>query len=366
MKVEIITLHRITNFGSLLQTYATQRYIEKLGYQTEVIDFVPEGISFKRSVWPKGGKVWKKIIKFIPLLICNMAQFHMCNTFLKKYIHLSEKRYHRYEEIENDVPQADIYLSGSDQVWNTQNNNPQNDLKAYYLCFVPERVKKIAYAGSFGRTEFSIQERTTICEWLSRYYAISTREDTGVEILKSMGLDGQHVVDPTLLLSAKEWHEFCEKKAPIQGYVFVYNLNRNKLLETIAIRVAKQKGLRIVNFADTFEFIKGAENRINNSVMDFLNYISHADIVITDSFHGTAFSLNFERQFICVAAPKYNCRLESVLRLTGLLEKRMVYSEEQAMEVAKQEIDYEIIRKRLDEARDKSKNFLKRTLEERK
>lgn len=366
MKIEIITLHRITNFGSLLQTYATQHYIEKLGYKAEVLDFVPEGISFKRGIWPKGGSVWKKTIKFIPLFLCNVAQFHMCNTFLKKNIHLSKKRYKSYEELVKDIPRADIYLSGSDQVWNTQNNNPTNDLQAYYLCFVPNDVRKIAYAGSFGKTEFTEEEKNKIHRWLCRYQAISVREDTAVETLKDLGVVGQHVVDPTLLLSAEEWAKFCNKKAPNSGYVFVYNLNRNKLLESIAVKIAKQKGLRIVNFADTFEFIKGAKNRLNNTAIDFLNYISHADFVVTDSFHGTAFSLNFERQFLCVAAPKYNCRLESILRLTGLLENRMVYSEKQAMEEAERELDYIEISERLETARIKSRDFLKCALEGRK
>lgn len=363
MKVSIITLHRITNFGSLLQTYATQKYIESLGYDTEVVDFVPDGITFKRGVWPKGASFASKAIKFAPLLFCNVLQFSMVDKYLKENIKTTAVRYNNYKELVENVPKADIYLSGSDQVWNTQNNNPEDDLRAYYLCFVPENKRKIAYAGSFGKEDFSDAEKAKISGWLKSYDYISVREDAALKTLESMDVSGEWVTDPTLLISQSEWREFCKKAPPEPGYVFVYNLNRNKLLEEAAVKIAQEKGLRVVNFADTFEFIKGAENRFNNDAFDFLNYISNADFVVTDSFHGTAFSLNFNRQFVCVSAPKYNCRLESILRLTGLLEGRLVFDIESALDVAKTEIDYNAVEPKLEAQREKSREFLKNALE---
>ena len=363
MKVSIITLHRITNFGSLLQTYATQKYIQSLGYDTEVVDFVPDGITFKRGVWPKGASLLSKAIKFAPLLFCNTLQFSMVDKYLKEHIKTTPVRYNNYKELSENPPVADIYLSGSDQVWNTQNNNPEDDLKAYYLCFVPENKRKIAYAGSFGKEDFSDEEKAKIGNWLKSYDYISVREDAALKTLDSLGVSGEWVTDPTLLLTQDDWRDFCKKKKPEPGYVFVYNLNRNKLLEEAAVRIAAEKGLRVVNFADTFEFVKGAENRFNNDAFDFLNYISNADFVVTDSFHGTAFSLNFNRQFVCVSAPKYNCRLESILRLTGLLDNRLVFDVDGALDAAKTEIDYSVVAPKLEEERKKSRDFLKNALE---
>ncbi len=363
MKVSIITLHRITNFGSLLQTYATQTYIRKLGYDTEVVDYVPDGITFKRSVWPKGASLVSKAIKLVPLTVVSLIQFDMVNSFMKKYITVSPKRYGSFAELVANVPEADIYLSGSDQVWNTQNNNPHDDLKAYYLCHAPKGKRKIAYAGSFGKEDFSEKEKAEIGSWLKDYDVISVREDAALKTLDTLGVNGEWVTDPTLLLTQEEWREFCKKDKPKPGYVFVYNLNRNKLLEEAAVKIAEKKGLRVVNFADTFEFIKGAENRFNNDALDFLNYISNADFVVTDSFHGTAFSLNFNRQFICVSAPKYNCRLESILRLTGLLDERLVFDIKTALKVSNKEINYKDVNSKLESAREFSRNFLKNALE---
>jgi len=364
MKVEIITLHRITNFGSLLQTYATQTAVEKLGQKAEVIDFVPDGITFKRGCWPRNNvPVWKKLIKLLPLLVVNLIEYHDTDNFLRKYVHTTNKRYGSYREILDDIPEADIYLSGSDQVWNTQNNNPEDDLKAYYLGFVPEGKKRVAYAGSFGKNEFTAGESAIIKEFLAKYDAISVREYDGLKILERHGfVNGVHVVDPTLLLTAEEWLAFAGKKAPKSGYVFIYNLNRNRLLKDMAVAIAKERGLRIVNFADTFDFIPGAENRMFNSALDFINHIANADMVLTDSFHGTVFSINFNRQFITVKAPRYNSRLESILRQTGLLESRMVCSLEEGMRTSRDTIDYSPVNNVIIDARKQSYDYLKQSL----
>lgn len=365
MKVEIITLHRITNFGSMLQTYATQTAIEKLGHEAEVLDFVPEGISFKRGCWPKNDvPAWKKLIKLPPLFAVNLMEYRDVSRFLRKYIHISPKCYHCYQEIMANIPVADAYLSGSDQVWNTQNNNPPEDLKAYYLGFAPEGKKRIAYAGSFGKNTFTKEEERIIKEYVSKYDYISVREDDGLKILHRFGFDnGVHVVDPTLLLSGDEWRKFASvKKAPKPGYVFVYNLNRNGLIKEVAKAIAKEKGLRIINFADTFDFIKGAKNRFGNTAEDFVNHIANADYVVTDSFHGTAFSLNLNRQVIVVKAPRYNSRIESILRVAGMLDTRLVGNVEEGLKAASTAIDYDEVNPRIDAERKKSYEYLKNAL----
>lgn len=365
MKVEIITLHRITNYGSMLQTYATQTAIERLGHEAEVLDFVPEGMSFKRANWPKNDvPAWKKLIKLPPLFAVNLIEYHDVNRFLHKYIHLSPVRYKCYQDIINNIPISDAYLSGSDQVWNTQNNNPPEDLKAYYLGFAPEGKKRIAYAGSFGKNTFTEEEEKIIKEYIAKYDSISVREDDGLNILHCFGFNhGVHVVDPTLLLRGEDWRKFAAvKKVPKPGYVFVYNLNRNGLIKEVAQAIAQEKGLRIINFADTFDFIKGAKNRFGNTAEDFVNHIANADYVVTDSFHGTAFSLNLNRQVIVVKAPRYNSRIESILRVAGLIETRLVGDVEEGLTAASTMINYNNVNPRIETERKKSYEYLKNAL----
>ncbi len=363
--IEVITLHHVTNFGSLLQTYATEQILRRQGYDVKIIDFVPEGLSFKRAVWPKGGKIIRKIIKIFPLLFCNLFQFYMVDAFLKHYVTLTDERYRNYFELSARKLEADIYISGSDQVWNTQNNNSEEDLGAYYLAFAQQKPR-IAYAGSFGKNDFSENEKKRIMVWLTQYTAISVREDTGLQILSELGLEGTHVVDPTFLLTKREWIDFCKKErktSPQSGYIFVYNLNRNKLIEKIAKLISGRYGLRIVNFADTFEFIKGADNRLFNTPFDFLNYLVNAEYVITDSFHGTSFSLNMEKQFIVVAAPKYNSRIESVLRMAHC-EDRIVTSADDALNLCENKIDYNRVSCDINQQREYSMKFLERAIDE--
>lgn len=360
-KIEVITLHRVTNFGSLLQTYATQTVLERMGYNVEVIDFVPEGLSFFRAIWPRGSNAWKQAVKIIPLTVANIIQYNMSDSFLRKYIHLTQKRFKNFSELKNDCPEADIYLSGSDQVWNTQNNNKDEDLGAYYLAFTDSR-EKIAYAGSFGRIELSSEELKRIEPWLKEYKAISVRESHGINILNQIGLYGEHVLDPTMLLSFAEWERLIPKKTRSESrFVFVYNLNRNKLVEKIAKKVAEVKKCKIVNFADTFEFISGANNRMNNTPYDFLYYLSKSCFVVTDSFHGTAFSINFNKQFICVSPPKYSSRLESILGLFNC-STRMVNDLSQVDNLLDTDIDYSIVNRKLQEEREISEQYLKCSL----
>lgn len=365
MKIVILTLHRVTNFGSLLQTYATELILKKMGHEVEVIDFVPEGLTFKRAIWPKNGNVLKKLIKLIPLMICNVYQFHMSDKFLKKNITLTKKRYKNYNELERLNLDGDIYLSGSDQVWNTQNGNSEEDLGAYYLSFA-EGKPKIAYAGSFGRTDFSVDEKVEMKKRLEKYNSISVREADGVRIINSLGIICTHVVDPTFLASRKEWTNFYfanKKSLPKKGYIFVYNLNRNKLIETIAKNAAKKYGLKIINFADTFEYIIGAKNKMFNDPYDFIGYLANAEYVITDSFHGTSFSINMEKQFVTVAAPKYNCRIESVLNMMHC-EDRLADDLEDALRILDNRIDYSVITPIVEEQRSRSKEFLEKAIDE--
>lgn len=364
MKVEIVTLHRITNFGSMLQTLATQYAVEKLGYEAEVLDFVPEGMTFRRACFPKNAAPFsRKLIKCFPLFVVNTVQFHILDRFLHRYIHLSASRYGSFSAILRNVPEADIYMTGSDQVWNTQNNNPREDYLAYFLAFVPEEKKRISYAGSFGKNTFTEDERQTIKTYLKKYAAVSVREDEALDILEDNGIaGGMQVVDPTLLLSPSEWDTFLDVKPPRPGYIFVYNLNRNPLLKSLAHEISKEKNLRIVNFADSLDFVRGADNRLFNTAVDFLNHIKYADIVLTDSFHGTAFSLNYSKQFVCVPAPRYNSRIESILRMVGL-SSRLICDSESGLSAANDAIPYTEVSEKIDAMRDSSVLFLRRVLQ---
>ncbi len=365
MKVAVTTLHHVRNYGSLLQTYATQKTVEKLGHSCEIIDYIPRGLTLKYGILTiksQGNIVKDFVRKSAAALFFSIQQATMIN-FLKKNVTLSKKKYSNFLELKNDPPIADAYISGSDQIWNTQNYNLPDDVKGYYLQYVPQGKIKLAYASSIGKDEFSQEEKVNVKEYLKDFKAVSVRENSAVSMLEEIGVENAvHVLDPTLLLTKQEWLEFLgNHKKEKEPFIFVYNLNRNAHVKNFALKLAEQKGLKIINFSDTLDFMSGAENRIHNTVFDFLYYLSDAEYIVTDSFHGTAFSVNLGKQFISFAAPRFNSRLLSILELFGL-EDRFLTEFDGTVDAIYKDIDKEKVQNKLSVERERCINFLKQNL----
>ncbi|MBF0601917.1 polysaccharide pyruvyl transferase family protein [Limosilactobacillus oris] len=330
MKVDIITLHNINNYGSVLQTFATQEVFRSLGYETEVIDYcrqnnLPSYLArevLNRNIrlqkvaflW-KNSKVIKKLL--IKLLTIKIAHSKTpMSQFMKKNINLTPRQYTSYSELKNNLPTADIYVTGSDQVWNSSYNGGID--QAYYLGFAPDNKMKIALAASIGNAEISSVEREKIYPLLSRYHAISVREVSAVNLLKSMGLNSELVLDPTLLLNSDEWKKLDSGRPLInEGYLLMYQLNANSKMDEYAVKLAKKLNLKLIRFGfNHSDKGKAGHCIMHPSVEQFINLFSNASYVLTDSFHATAFSLNFGIKFTSILPPKFGTRIESILQLT--------------------------------------------------
>lgn len=359
-KIGILTYHRVFNFGSLLQTYALQKYLEDKGQAVEVIDYYPERLQKKRLLFhvnPKWSRpIWKMIVHLIPAVITRLLGYHMMDTFLAKHVHLTDKVYETEEDLKRNRPIYDIYLNGSDQIWNVETADGLVD-KVFFMEFLPEECVRAAYAGSFGKDSFSKESLMEIKKYLSKYSAISVRENSGLSILDKIGIKGgQWVLDPTFLLKPAQWREIEAKTRLPKRYLLVYNLNRNPRITNLAQRIASEKGLKIVNFAHSFVFIKGAKNIIYPTPNLFITLFENAEYVVTDSFHGTAFSINFGRQFICVPAPRFNSRLNSILNLIG--ESDRLLGDRDDFNIIDRKVDYKKVDKIIDEERRKSYDFV--------
>lgn len=363
-KIGILTYHRVFNFGSLLQTYALQKYLEDKGQAVEVIDYYPERLQKKRLLFhvnPKWSRpVWKMVAHLVPAVITRLLGYHMMDTFLGKYVKLTKKTYETEDDLKADLPIYDIYLNGSDQVWNVETADGLVD-KVFFMEFLPDEYVRAAYAGSFGKDDFSEESLKEIKKYLSRYSAISVRENSGVGILEKIGIDnGQWVLDPTFLLKPAQWKMIQAKAKLPEKYLLVYNLNRNPRISRLAQQIAKERGLEIVNFAHSFVFIKGAKNIVYPTPNLFITLFENADYVVTDSFHGTAFSINFGRQFICVPAPRFNSRLNSILDLIG--ESDRLLGDKDNFDIINRKIDYIKVDSIIEEERKKAFGFVDRVL----
>ena len=367
-KVGIITLHRVVNYGSVLQTYALQEKIKDLGYKAETIDYYPERLTklgMLKRIKNKGERYQKSfIIRNLARIIIfpsYIIRFKTFFSFLDKYIDMTKETYVDEERINKAQFDYDIYCTGSDQVWNSGWNEKIDH--PYFLTFAPNNRRKIAYAASFGKTELEKNEIEETSNMLKRYNDISVREKSGVDIVKSLGINNvTNVVDPTLLLTGEDWRKISSDKYKEKKYILVYNLNRNKKIDNYAKKISERTGLKIVYLSyQLHEFYKKGKMVCNPKVEDFISLIDNASYVITDSFHATAFSLNLNTQFIIVYPGKYSTRLQSILELLDL--ENRVAKDENDLSIIQNDINYEKVNQNMDIMRNESINWLKTSLE---
>lgn len=368
MRISIITRHAPNNYGSLLQAIATEKAITKLGHSAEIVDYIRDDefglkglltLLSRKKAWNNNlFKKWLYIALRYPGDRLAQAKF---SAMRKQFLHLS-KRYHSLHELEVSSPRADIYMTGSDQVWGPITTGYYD--KAYFLSYVSKAAKKIAYAGSFGRTDFT---PTTLHEYslmLKRYDAIAVREDSAVSLLAMMDVPcaGQ-VLDPTLLLDNKEWSTYIKNN--ITGkYVLVYQIHNNPILDQYAINFAKHVGLPLYRVSPSLhQLTRGGKLIYLPEVGEFLSYIKNATYIVTDSFHGTAFSINFNKQFIEILPnTKTGSRNQSILQLTGLQDR--IVTDYNDFSISNKLIDYNSVNEILEVERKKSYAILRKLIEE--
>lgn len=221
----IITLHNSPNYGSCLQTYATQRIFESLGVASTVVDYYRhDAIPENETERALNGQLAKKIpilelpgvksLARVPVSRMVARRRAPLDEFRRSALNLTSQKYYSAEELEANPPDADVYVTGSDQVWNSTWNGGFE--RAFYLSYAPEGAKKIAYAASIGKSSLDDWEVPLMREALLRYDAISVREAEAAELLDSIGVPGAvPVVDPTLMLGRAEWEAISDGWCPI-------------------------------------------------------------------------------------------------------------------------------------------------------
>lgn len=366
MKVAVITRHAITNYGSLLQAFATQKVIENLGHECEIIDYIRDDESYMQheKTLLKQKPEWNRnpIKKTIYLTLRqpeSIASGRKFRAEQSKYLHLTRK-YTSPEQLSKDKPIADVYMTGSDQVWGPVENGTYDS--SYCLSFTDKSDKRIAYAASFGRTEMTNETENFFKNWLSQYCHIGVREDSAFNILKRMEIDSVQVLDPTLLLDSAFWSKIA-KPIKKKKYILVYQLHNDKRVGAYAAKVAKAFGLPLIRVSTAFHQISREGKLIwCPDIEDFLSYIKNAECMITDSFHGTAFAINFNTPFVEILPNnKTGTRNMSILKLTGLSNR--ILSDDKNITLAMKKIDYSRANRIIEKKRKESLNVLKDMIE---
>lgn len=284
MKIGLLTFHHSTNIGAMMQTYATCRALKELEHEVVIVDV--------RQPEPRAHGIKKLIVDVI-----YFKRDMDVDRFKRNFYPLLTRRYYSVEELRNDPPIVDCLVVGSDQTWNPDISKEM--AMAYYLDFGPNSVKRISYASSFGLNEWPKDSPITanVQAALDHFCCLSVRESSGIEILeKQFGKQGKVVVDPTMLFSD---YEELTGKIPQRNEVVCYKLNRTpEFYENIGV-VKKKTGISLRLLNNSFP-VKGLRYTYPPSVSEWIRRIGGAKMVVTDSFHGTVFSLLYKRNFVAI------------------------------------------------------------------
>lgn len=365
MKVSVITRHAITNYGSLLQALATQVILERLGVECEIVDYIREDESYKKleiTLLKRKQEWYNNPVKRTIYLALRQPESVLAGYKFEKQrnklLKLSRK-YTSLAELEKRPPDADIYLTGSDQVWGPMADGTFDS--TYCLSYVPEGKKRIAYAASFGYTQMEGDLKNYYRKLLSQYNAITVREDSAKEMLRSIDIMSEQVIDPTLLLSQKDWETYIESTRQ-RNYVLVYQLHNDPRVGAYAEKYAKEKGLLLLRISPSIHQITRPGKLIwCPTIGEFLGYIQNAECLITDSFHGTVFAINFNVPFVEVL-PTNGTKSRNVSILSMLSLKERILDENNGNALLTKQIDYAKVNCLLEKERMRSFDILKQLL----
>lgn len=336
MKIGILTIHDSPNYGACLQCYALWKYLSDQGYDCEIIDLHRPGAHpdyIPSRKYRRARPVQKSILKKLKLLLKRslgkkplQRQYYNEESKIKfdafNSLYTKSKPYNDIDEFYDNPPRYDIYIAGSDQLWNP---TQIYCIEPYFLTFVSgAEKKKISFSTSIGITELTDKEKDLFKQWLSDFTAISVREKQAKELLSSfVDREVKQVSDPTFLLPYTSWKKLANYPNIKAKYILYFALHIENTILDYCKKLSIESGLPLYVMNQT------QPDPIDNSYLavkdagprDFIGYIANADMVITDSFHGTVFSIIMgSKNFYTYIAPNSNrgSRIEDLLNTFSL------------------------------------------------
>lgn len=346
MRIGILTFVNTINYGALFQAYALQHVLEKFNANAELIQYVNAFVEKKEL--NKGGWTWRRLFRLFVIGKSFHTKRQKFGAFEGKYINKGLLLNNQSsEEVANTY---DKIIVGSDQVWN-QNITHNDD--TYFLDFVKNSDKKISYAPSFGNAPFPECRRSHVQSLLADFPKLSVRENSGAELIMNMiGREPKVVLDPTLLLNKDDWTRFVGARPLKDKYILVYFPNNKKKCFDFVRELQSKTGLKVIYLSISPRIQFGVRTIYDASPEEWLTYIYYADYIVTGSFHGTAFSINMEKQFFC-ENEDINSRIGNITSLTNTYFRNISNSD-----VLETTVDYKKVTPVLDKMRKESIDWL--------
>ena len=363
----LITFHFAHHYGAQLQAYATMRAIQGLGHDCDIIDFRLPHTTATNQLFKRSGSVRDAAANTHTALHYGAfkARFDRFEAFVNEQMKLSPQRYTSFAQLKDNPPDYDVYVSGSDQIWNPYIYADKQFEPAFLLDFV-RKGRRIAYAPSLGTPTLPAPYDEQFRQYLSAFDALSVREKRGQDLVRAItGREARVVLDPTLLLTGQQWGELAV--APkYQDYILCYFVSDPGEAAAYALALSEKTGLPIVQLAGARRKIPGAKEIVFDAgPREFLGLFQHASYVCTNSFHGAVFSVQFDRPFFTSMSPKERAeptysRIYSLLSRLGCAERIVGLDSTASIDAP---MDYEAVHRNLDAARADSLAYLKAAVE---
>lgn len=373
MKIGLCACYDTYNYGSQLQSYASLITLQEMGHDVEIIKYkkkltpgfiiksVPRifNSSFiKRRKRIYHNKKLAKTNKLYSTIVSNRNhQFkQFINENFQKYVSVS----YGYKNLKNNANKYQIIVVGSDQLW-----LPSGMASNFYnLMFVPDKIKKVSFATSFGVSNIPEYQKKKTKYYLERFNNISVREDAGKKIVENLtDKKAVVVVDPTMMLTANKWNEIIGDRFIKGKYIFCYFLGNKSEYREQVNEFAKKNNIKVMNLAYVDEYVESDDyfNNVENvGPFQFLNLIKNAEYIFTDSFHGSVFSIIFQKQFLIFDRFEYNdndsrnSRIDNLTKIFELEDRRYNGN----IDAIFKAIDYKKVLYKLEIERRKTREFL--------
>lgn len=361
MKIGILTFHDAHNYGAVLQAYALKKYLMNMGYDSVVINYhhkdIPDGFPKKRKII-KGDSLKEIYAHFKKMRYSHKSHILRWNKFNKFIKDLTNNCNYVYdcEEKLSKIEDIDVWICGSDQIWNPDITRGLN--KGFFLHF-ETKAKKISYATSMGIEKLEEKYEEDFKKYINAIDHISVREDQLKNYTtKFTKKEVQKVLDPTLLINEEEYKDLI---VPVKkkNYLLIYALGPDERLTKLANKIAKQKNLKIIELNDLHKKNYMFEQVSDAGPEEFVSLIKNANYIVTNSYHGTIFSMIFNKEFYVITRNNRNSRMETLLKTAEISERLLEGNVDVDLDKL---IDYEKVKEKLKVEIDKSKKFLEESL----
>ena len=361
MKIGILTYHRAENYGALLQAYALRTYLQSLGHDVSFVDYWPKYHSdyFKICSWTTFAErpLKFKLLMLVRLLLMGsklLKRKEVMQRFMHEQLRLPDVP--TYTARDSKTERYDAVVYGSDQIWRKQNLEGVGFDEWYFGSDNVQTGKKIVYAGSMGKLENAPEDILYVKAHMQNFHSIAVREKDLQDYLLEQGIPSKLVIDPVFLLTKEQWLRLAVVPKSGSPYILFYNLLNTAASVSFAKELSIKTGLPVREITKKTVFGKKELRFINSaSVEEFLGLIEHAAYVVSNSFHGVAFSLIFEKEFFAVGMGDKSNRVVSLLETAGIPER---YFATKPQQIPVTDIEYQQVKNQIQDKVKMSKDYL--------